>query len=53
MSDIPGISENQGVYANEIGGLTRRFGAVFGVDDLAGRLIWRGALLRRYAYGPD
>jgi len=53
MPDMPDISENQGEYAIETRGLTRRFGSIFAVDDLACRLMWPGALLHRYAYGLD
>ena len=34
MPDMPDISENQGEYAIETRGLTRRFGSIFAVDDL-------------------
>jgi hypothetical protein len=50
---MPDISENPSEYAIETRGLTRRFGSMFAVADLADRLMWPGALLRRYAYGPD
>jgi hypothetical protein len=50
---MPDIPENPSEYTLETRGLTRRLGSILAVDDLAGRWMWPGALLRRYAYSPD